>query len=213
MCSTAVQAASVTFSGSVVSQPLNWNQTVQISQFDPSLGTLTGIDIALDASVTGDASVESLDSAMRTLTATFSAEVTASQSSLGQLLSANPTASASQTLTAFDGAIDFGGTSGFVTGTLMDSVQDTAMLNSGLAPFVGLGTVGIDLDASGSAVVTGSNNTASITSISSGATLSVTYTYDEAGIVPLPAGFPLLIAGLGGLTLVRRRSAGPARHP
>lgn len=42
---------------SVGDTPADWSQTLDFGQFDPSLGTLDGIDVGLAADVTGSVAI------------------------------------------------------------------------------------------------------------------------------------------------------------
>ena len=91
-----------------------------------------------------------------------------------------------QPVGAFDNAI----------GTASITASLSGMITTGMSAFEGLGTVSAFASApiSAGTVVSGS--------------FTITYTYDDGvtpAPIPLPAGAPLLVAGLGGLALLRKK--------
>lgn len=82
-------------------------------------------------------------------------------------------------------------------GSATASISDTFTVgDSELAQFIGTGNMlGVVSAPTDSSLVTGS--------------FSISYTYDDgippAAPIPLPAGAPLLVAGLGGLALLRKK--------
>jgi hypothetical protein len=57
-------------------QTTNWSSSQAVAQFNPALGTLTGVDIISNAVLTSDIKVQSLDSAPSTATGQVSGEIT-----------------------------------------------------------------------------------------------------------------------------------------
>jgi hypothetical protein len=59
----------------VSERPTDWSQKLAFSQFDPSLGTLQSIGVGATADVAGSVSVESLEAAPSTVSATLNSNV------------------------------------------------------------------------------------------------------------------------------------------
>lgn len=211
---TAATAATVSFTDSFPPPPdsvetTNWTTTLQLSQFDPSLGVLTGVSFAAEARVDGTARAESLDMEEATITLTIGAdvEIDMSAASIGNFLFAGIGDSQSFNLSAFDLAIDFGGTSGVDNIALAGS--DSA--SQGAAPgaaFIGLGMLDFGASASGASIGTGAGNLVTQFATNAGVDLTVTYTYEERPPVDVPVPAPLALMGLGLAALgMRRRKA------
>ena len=102
LCSTATIASAHT----------SWNQVATVSRFDPALGTLNSITISITTTLTGSFGVESPDAAPTQVTSTIAAQLTLRRPDNSDITSVMPGQSFVDNLTAFDGVIDFGGTSG-----------------------------------------------------------------------------------------------------
>ena len=115
-----------------------------MAQFDPGLGTLTSVEILNAGSITSQIKVENLDAAPATITATVSGSLTLSGLGFNSLVT---TSSASKTFNAgaFDGVLDFDGSSGHDFGpqTASGSSPFTVTNSSDLAHFLGTGTVAL----------------------------------------------------------------------
>jgi len=185
----------------------NWNLSVTVPKFDGSLGTLTKITFDLMGDVEGSARFESLDAAPATVTMDLSAQITLQRPDLSPLVVTLPTASTLDNVTAFDGVIDFGGTSGKTYPLLTASDADSAMLLSPFSPidtanFIGgpLDTITLPVKAQGASTGSGAGNLLLQFATQAAANVQVTYEY-----IPIPEPAAASLLGLIGLVLLRRR--------
>ena len=137
----------------------NWSDSVSVAQFDSSLGTLNSVTVELMGSVNGDANGESLDGAPATISLDLAAELVASTAALSGIATALPIASESFDASAFDGTIDFGGTSGVSLSGLTNTDTDSGVLTGAdMDEFIGLGLVSVMVDATGESTGSGAGN-------------------------------------------------------
>jgi hypothetical protein len=178
-----------------------------LAQFDPTLGTLTGILIEFSAELDGDFSAENQSAAAGTLSGTLAATFTL-----------DGPAPLAMTLLTLDPMTNFGPinvpaftTVPFSAPTSMDADSYATGLPLELAPFIGIGTIG--LDGTASALVGTSSNISPLSvqqALLGEATVKVTYEYDEQGVpaVPEPVTLYLMGGGLLALSLMRRPRSG-----
>jgi len=202
--STAM-AADVTYSGTFSTTTTNWNSAPTLPQFDntpagPFAGfVLTGVTLTLTGNVEGAVRLESLDAAASILNYNLQATLNFTGPGGGAVV-AIPTASGIVNAAAFDGASDFGGTSGItLTGLTGTDTQSTSPFV--FAPYEGSGNVNFILNATGTSNGSGAGNLLQQFNTAAGAEYSVKYTY----VIPTPSAAALL--GLGGLVATRRRRA------
>lgn len=159
----------------------NWGPiTLQVPQFDSSLGTLTNVTIEYELLVEGEIGVENVDPVGRNATATLAADSTLDLSglTLGDLM-LSFTNSIDIALDPFDGVSDFDGPSGENLVDLggEDSTTVATSAAADLLAFTGNGTIGFDAVAVGNSSATGPGNYDTRIRTRAGALLTVTYTY------------------------------------
>ncbi len=176
---TAAQASTITFSDSVATQTTDFNQSVTVSQFDPSLGTLNSILFELTGNVTGSIKLESGDAKAATATGDLASEISLENLDNSPLVAVLPTVTKTQNLSKFDGAYDFAGTSGITFAGLSDTQTESKTLTTKnvFTPFIGTGNITLPVVAIAKSKATGSGNLLALINTSAGANLKVVYDY------------------------------------
>lgn len=158
-----------------------------VAQFDPSLGTLNSVQVLLTGQLTSDVKIENLDSAPSSVNAQVNGNLSL-QGPGGSLLSVAPSINENSTsLSAYDGALDYGGASGHDFGAQSASAQQSVTLTSNLSAWQGTGQVALTETAQSSSTVSGSGNEqVNIASFGSGS-VRVIYNYTPNPVSPPPA--------------------------
>lgn len=198
----AASAATITHNGAIATQTTNWNTPISLPLFDPALGTLTNVSWTLGGNVEGSASFESLDAGPTAVTLDLAATLTLFAPDNSVLQVTIPTVNTVVNASAFDGTIDFGGTSGGIFANLSGNAiaGNNSSVPAFLALFTGVGLTSISLDAAGSSAGTGGGNLITQFATSAGANFEIVYTY-----TPVPTPGALALLGLGGIVAGRRR--------
>ena len=206
----ATESFSISFPGPAGTgyQTTDWNTTLAVSKFDPSLGVLQSITYILTGRVQGTAAVESRDNSAVTVTTQLSALITLDRPDNSALVTTLPVVNTSTPVTAYDGVLDFGGTSGRTFSGEQNTLVNTVSNDTGasdLALFTGSsgapGTISLPTTAAGKSNAGGSGNLISQFTTTAGADFTVTYNYTPA---PEPGTYALMLGGLGALIGVQR---------
>ncbi len=198
----ASQAATVSYSATVPQQTTDFtNIPLSLSQFNPSLGTLTSVTLTLAGTATGSIRFESLDAQAAAILANLTASISASGPA-ALAITTVPLSSTTTNVTAYDGTIDFGGTSGRTLDPLSATDTQSSSLSSGFGSYVGTNNVTINLSANGNSTVSGSGNIVTNLSQKAGGIATLTYTY-----TPVPEPATMAVLSIGALGLLRRRRA------
>lgn len=151
----------VCYSDSVPMQTTNWVSSVSIPRFNPADGILIGIHFWLHGSAVGDARVESLDNAPSTTSLQFASTIVLTRPDNSLVTFAIPQQNFSDDLTAFDGVIDFAGSSGTSHDDII-AVQSASAASplpaSDLSLFSGAGNIVLPVSASGASTGSGAGN-------------------------------------------------------
>lgn len=198
--SGVAQAATVFYSDSFAMTTTNWNGLLEITKFDSSLGTLTGINFLLEGEVLGNVRFESLDAQPTTVDTYLQAVITLTRPDASTIVVTTPVSNHSDNVSEFDGVIDFDGTSGKsyfgLTANSSESV-DSPPPGSDLALFTGVGSIFLPIMAEGASLATGAGNLITIFNTEAAARATVTYTYDPV-TPPVPEASSLLLILVGG---------------
>jgi hypothetical protein len=210
--SPAAHGATLSYGAAEAMATTNWTDVLGFSKFDTSLGTLTSIRFDLTGVVQGIGNAESLDASPTSVTLSLGSLLGLTRPDHSTLVVANPVFTQTFDLMAYDGLIDFGGTSGATTGSesasganffVSSDAGDLALFS---AP--GGGSIGLGLSASGNSYGAGSGNL--ITQFRTGAAggAQVTYTFTPLATVAEPGSLALVCGGAGLLGAARRRRKG-----
>lgn len=205
LATTAAQAATITFFGSIPLRNTNFSQAVSIAQFDSALGTLESVTVTVNAGFEGKTFGENMNpNAPAEYTAQLTYQVGVTGPNGFPIVDVTGFIADAGTLNAFDGLLDFAGVSGFTrfqndARSAVNSFTEAA----DLASFTGAGWVSFLVDATASSSVSGSSGLIALgTGARAWADVEVTYTYTA---VPAPAG-AIVLAGAGLLGARRRRA-------
>lgn len=157
-----------------------WNDLLTLGEFNPSLGTLLAVSLTVFSDINVGLALENLGSYAATAGLTEQGNLNLILPGSAALTIGGPTISAGASLGAFDGTIDFAGTSGtlesglFATGSVSDTIQQS------LSSYIGTGTTTIDVASSTPSFLTGPADLAAELLTNAGAVLEISYIYTPA---------------------------------
>ncbi|HEV3445603.1 MAG TPA: SdrD B-like domain-containing protein [Gemmataceae bacterium] len=168
----------LTRTASIPSTATDWSNVLSVPQFDPSLGTLLSVDIINAGIFASQIKVESLDSALSTITATDSGTLTLTGLGFSAVVT-NSSTSKSFNASAFDGVIDFAGTSGHDFGLQSANGSNSASVTnaSSLSAYIGTGSISFIETAHATSSASGNGNLITQINSNASAQLSVVYHY------------------------------------
>jgi hypothetical protein len=161
-------------------QTTNYSGKQSVPQFDPSLGTLTGVDVIVDASLTSDIKVQSLDNAPSHVTGNVSGQVSLTVGNGIQPLVTSLANDEGIDLPAYDNANPFAGAAShdFGNGTATNSNSITlTSANADLSQFTGTGQVALNESAIATSSATGAGNLLSEINSTAQGQIEVVYHY------------------------------------
>ncbi|WP_406694763.1 choice-of-anchor E domain-containing protein [Singulisphaera sp. Ch08] len=158
--------------------PTNFTRSATISQFDPSLGTLTSVDVTFSGKLASQIKVESRDGTPMTVIGHAEGTLVTQAPGIADL-TLRPTSTVTFPAAAYDGLSDFGGTSGKDFGEVSANESKTVTLTtpSDLAAYTGTGTVPFSVGAASSSAAAGPGNLLTEISSTGEATVDVVYHY------------------------------------
>jgi hypothetical protein len=154
-------------------------------KFDLAGQCLTEVCVRLDGSVAGFVGLENSEAFPKTLTTNFTAQIQLLRPSFAPLVTVQPAVPTSDPVTAFDGSVDYAGTSGFMKSGLAAVAADSLCLtgSSDLALFSGAGSISLPCTATSLCTQTGANSwTFGIQAVAAG---KITYTFVDCA-TPAP---------------------------
>ncbi|MBS1706591.1 MAG: PEP-CTERM sorting domain-containing protein [Armatimonadetes bacterium] len=204
--SAFVLADTKTYSAKIDPKATNWSGTINLPQFDPSLGELRSAVLCFSGNVSGTAQVENKQCQPVCVTTKLSAKVTAKDITGATVFSLVPSVTKSDKLYGYDGKTDYKGTSGKTYSNLSASTSgQKSIASKELGNYVGKGNVVFNINAVNQSAASGSCNLASNFQSLAGANICVTYCYNP---VPEPTSMAGLAFGAIGLMRRRKRARG-----
>lgn len=182
----------------------SYAQTISLNQFNPTLGTLTGVQITVDTQLQKSGTLVNNGSNATNMNYLYqSGQITVAGEGV------NHTQNASSTFIAGESFSNVAGGGGIATiAFLQETFLGDVFNPSNLSAFIGTGTVDYAVNAAANLLTgCGNANCASNIVTKMGAQMTVTYTYTpDTNEVPEPASFAMVGLGVLALGLIGRRA-------
>ena len=190
-----LMAEQVQDSAEVLMTRLSWTKEAYVAKFDPALGRLESVEVRFTGKIRGDIQVESKSGLPATVTTYLRGTITLRRPDNTDILTVEPEVQKTNNFTAYDGAVDYGGTSGATylrqaaEKTDSFSTTDPADLELFTATEPGSGEeIGLLVNAVGRSAATGAGNLSTRFRTEGGADITVIYTYRATQASPVSLG-------------------------
>ncbi len=157
----------------------DYTKNVSVSQFDPTLGTLTAVEIVNESTFTSAIKIESIDNAPSDVNATVSGNLTLQGPGVNALVT-SPENVQHASVGASDGTMDFAGPSGHDFGTKSATGAQSVLLeatNQDLSAYIGTGSVSFTETAHATSSASGPGNLLSLINSTASGKVRVIYHY------------------------------------
>jgi hypothetical protein len=169
----------------------NSEQTQSVSQFNPALGTLTGVQIVQQSTLTSQIRAENLGAQAATVGGTVQGTLNLNVG--GVMLTSRPGLQESAQVGAYDGAADASDSVNFGPQSALDTRSEMLSPSStDLSAFVGTGTLSLSECAAATASIKGPGNVAGQANTTAGACVRIIYYY-----TPFASSTPTTSGGSG----------------
>lgn len=199
LCACCANAATVSYSDSAPVGYTYWSQALSFPKFDSSLGTLLSVTFRLTGRVDGSVGFESKDAQPAVVETCLSAVIALLSPESSLIVSATPAITFVDSVTAYDGIPDLGGTSGKSRSDLSATKSESAgfaVPADDLSGYIGPGTLDLTATATGCSKGSGAGNLMLFFTTGASAVAEVVYEY-----TPVPEPSSVMAVSLGALSL------------
>lgn len=205
---TFSNAGTITLSDTVSLQTTNFQTALSFAKFDTMGGTrvLDSVSFSINGTIQGSIKVESSDASATVIATKLEAQLTLTDALDNTLVVTIPSIERVLNASAFDGSIDFGGTSGATYADLEESNFNIETYSDAatLAMFSGSGAADFMFDAAAASMATGAGSITSQFNTSASGFVEVIYTYSDV-VTNVTAPSHVAFLGLGVLAFAGLR--------